>query len=88
MKIKVKVQPNSGRREVLKVGENEYKVFLKKQPEDGKANIELEKVLKKHFSSVASRATYPLNKTSSNSIWYRVKIIKGFTSKNKVVEIM
>jgi uncharacterized protein (TIGR00251 family) len=68
MKIKIKAQPNSGRQEIVKITEDEYKVFLKKAPEDGKANIELEKILKKYFGK-------------------NVKVIKGFTSKNKVVEV-
>ena len=68
MRLNIKVQPNSGRQEVQKISEDEYKVFLKKSPEDNKANIELVKFLKKHYKK-------------------EVKIIKGFTSKRKVVEI-
>ncbi len=49
MIIKVKVKPNSGRQNVEKVSENDYIVYLKKPAEDNKANIELAKVLKKHF---------------------------------------
>jgi len=45
-----------------------YKVFLKKQAEDGKANEELIKFLKKHFGA-------------------EVKIIKGFNSKKKLIEV-
>lgn len=33
----------------MKISDNEYKVYLKKPAEDGKANIELLKMLKKHF---------------------------------------
>ena len=49
MIIKVKVFPSSGREEIIKIFENEYKIYLKKAPEDNKANIELIKVLKKYF---------------------------------------
>ena len=49
MKINIKVFPNSGREEILKISEGDYKVYLKKPAEDNKANIELLKVLKKHF---------------------------------------
>lgn len=68
MKFKIKVHPNSRREEIQKLSEDEYKVFLKKSPIDGKANVELENFLKKEFKS-------------------KVKIIKGFTSKNKIVEV-
>jgi len=47
--IKIKVKPNSGKQEVVKVFENEYAVSLKKPAENNKANIELIKLLKKHF---------------------------------------
>ena len=60
--------PNSGRQEIIKVSEDEYKVFLKKSPEDNKANQELEKLLTKYFGKSAI-------------------IKRGFTSKNKVIEI-
>lgn len=49
MKIFVRAKPNSGRQEVEKITEEEYKVFLKKSAQDGKANEELLKVLKKYF---------------------------------------
>ena len=68
MKLNIKAQPNSRRQEIIKISENNYKVFLKKFPEDNKTNIELEKFLTKHLKS-------------------KVKIIKGFTSKNKIVEV-
>ncbi len=48
MIIKVKVKPNSGKQEVEKI-DGGYLVHLKKIPEDNKANIELIKLLKKHF---------------------------------------
>jgi len=43
MIIQVKVYPHSGREEVVKINEKEYKVYLKKPAEDNKANIELVK---------------------------------------------
>lgn len=49
MIIGVKVYPSSGREEIVKINEKEYKVYLKKPAEDNKANIELLKLLKKHF---------------------------------------
>jgi uncharacterized protein (TIGR00251 family) len=49
MIIHVKVYPSSGREEIIKLNEDNYKVYLKKPAVDNKANIELIKLLKKHF---------------------------------------
>ncbi|MDH3353000.1 MAG: DUF167 domain-containing protein [Nanoarchaeota archaeon] len=69
MKLQIKVQPNSGRQEIqTDIDGKISKVFLKKQPEDNKANKELVKFLKKHFGK-------------------EVRIIKGFTSKTKTIEV-
>ena len=68
MRLNIKVQPNSGRQEIKKISEREYKIFLRKSPENNKANQELTKLLKKHFKK-------------------ETKIIKGFTSMNKIIEI-
>jgi uncharacterized protein (TIGR00251 family) len=68
MKLRIKVQPNSGRQEIFKISKEEFKIFLKKSPEDNKANEELLKLLKKYFLC-------------------DVKLIKGHTSRNKVVEV-
>jgi len=68
MKLKIKVSPNSKKQEIVKVNDSEYKVFLKKPAENNKANIELIKLLIKHFKK-------------------KVNIIRGFTSRNKIVEI-
>ncbi len=48
MKIKIKVKPGSGKQEIVKTGD-EYLVYLKNRAEDGKANLELLKLLKKYF---------------------------------------
>jgi len=45
MIIEVKVKPNSKEQEIIKTGENEYKISLKEKAEDNKANIELLKLL-------------------------------------------
>ena len=71
MIIKVKVKPQSGKQEVKKIFDNEYVVNLKKPAEDNKANIELIKLLSKKL------------KVPSKNI----NIIKGVTSRNKMVEI-
>lgn len=68
MIINVKVFPNSGREEIVHVSDGEYKIYLKKPAENNKANIELVKILTKHFGE-------------------DVKILKGKTSRRKVVEV-
>jgi uncharacterized protein (TIGR00251 family) len=68
MKISVHIHPNSDCQEIHKISDNEYKISLKKSPEKNKANIELLKLLKKHFRA-------------------EVKILKGKTSKNKIIEV-
>ena len=49
MIINVKVRPQSGKQEIENIGDDNYKISLKSKPEDNKANIELIKLLKKHF---------------------------------------
>jgi len=49
VKIKLTVKPNSSKNEVIKIKENEYKVNIKAPPQEGKANIELVRLLKKYF---------------------------------------
>jgi len=73
MIIKVRVKPGSGKREVVEVGEREFVVNLKERAEDGRANLELIKVLKNHF-----KGKYYLE---------HLKIIKGLKSRNKIVEV-
>jgi len=52
--IEVAVKPGSGKSEVLGTDEKGIlKVNLKAQPEDGKANVELIKLLTKHFGRQA-----------------------------------
>jgi uncharacterized protein (TIGR00251 family) len=48
MKINIKVKPNSNKSEFL---EKQRIVFLKSRPENNQANIELIKLLKKHFKA-------------------------------------
>lgn len=78
MIINIKVYPHSGKEEIEKVSESSlgktsekidtYKVYLKKPALDNKANIELLKLLKRHFK-------------------VETKIIKGLTSRNKIVKL-
>lgn len=70
-KIFVEVKTNSGEQKVELVGP-QIKVSLKSSPVDGKANIELIRLLAKHFH-------VPQN---------RITIKKGTTSKKKLIEIL
>jgi uncharacterized protein len=71
MIIKIKVRPNSDKQETKKINDLEYYVNLKERVEDNKANIELLKLLKRYF----------------NNEFQNIKIIKGKTSRKKIIEI-
>jgi len=49
MKIKIKLHPNSSQEKIVNISEEEYEVWIREKPIDGKANEELIKILKKHF---------------------------------------
>jgi len=49
MIIEVKVKPGAKKEEIDKVSENKYIIKLKEKPEDNKANLELLRLLKRHF---------------------------------------
>ena len=53
MKIEVKVHTKSGKSEVIN-DNGKYTVKLKSAPEDGKANLELIKLLQRHFKKEVS----------------------------------
>ena len=48
MRINTKVFPGSGKQEIIKVGDNEYKIYLKNPAKDNKANLELLKLMQKY----------------------------------------
>lgn len=68
MKIRIKVKTNSKEQNIEKI-EDFYFVKLKSYAEEGKANLELIKLLKKYFKK-------------------KVKIKSGFTSRNKIIEVI
>jgi len=70
MKIKVKVHSGSSQEKINKLNRTEYEVWLKKRPVEGKANLEMIKLLKKYFKC------------------REIKIISGFSSKNKILEFV
>ncbi len=49
MRVIVHVRAGFGRQEVERIGDGEYKVYLKESAEDSKANLELLKLLKEYF---------------------------------------
>jgi len=50
MIIQVKVKPNSTISSLKKISETEFTAHITSPPEKGKANLELIKLLSKHFS--------------------------------------
>ena len=71
MDILIKVIPNSSRTEIVEETGNYLKIKLKAAPVKGKANTELVEFLAKKYKVAKSR----------------VEIIKGLTSKEKLVRI-
>lgn len=71
MKIFVKAKPNAREEKVEKIDENNYIVSVKEPPIKGKANDAIRNALAVYF------------KTGSSLI----KIVSGFSSRNKVIEI-
>jgi len=49
MKIKIKLHPNSSQEKIVNISEEEYEIWMKEKPIDGKANEELITILKKAF---------------------------------------
>ena len=72
MKISVKVLPRSSRDEIKKLPDASFKVKLTSAPVDGKANDALVELLSEYFNTSKSK----------------IKLVKGLTSKNKIIEIM
>ena len=71
MRISVKIKPNSKAASVEKTGEKEFLVRVKSPPKEGRANIELIKILGDYFNIPKSRVT----------------IIRGEGSRNKIIDI-
>lgn len=71
MKIYVSVKPNSKQEKVEKASENQFKIWVKEPPVDGKANRAVEAALARYFS-------VPLSS---------VRIVSGVSSRRKVLEI-
>lgn len=72
MKIFIKAKPNASEEKVEKIDDLNYVVSVKEPPVKGKANEAIRNALAMHF------------KTGSAN----VKIISGFSSRNKIIEIL
>ena len=71
MKIQVKAKPSSREEKVEKIDEQNYVVSVKESPIKGKANEAIRNALAVYFKTGSSR----------------VKIVSGFSSRNKIIEI-
>ena len=72
MKIKVKAKPNSREEKVERIDEENFIVSVKELPEKGKANDAIRNALAVYFKTGSSR----------------VKIVSGYSSRNKIIEIL
>jgi len=72
MRIFVKAKPNSREEKVEKIDEQNYVVSVKEPPIKGKANEAIRNALAIYFKIGSSN----------------VKIISGYSSRNKVIEII
>ena len=72
MKINVKAKPSSREEKVEKIDEQNYVVSVIEPPEKGKANDAIRNALAVYFKTGSSR----------------VKIVSGYSSRNKVIEIL
>lgn len=72
MRIFVRVKPKAKEEKVEKVDENNYKVSVKEPPEKGRANLAVIQALADYFGISTSK----------------IKIVSGFSSKQKVLEVI
>lgn len=72
MRISVRVKAGSRVEKIEKIADTEFTVYVRAQPQEGKANEAVVEALCDYFDLPKSRIT----------------IIKGHTSKNKIIEII
>ncbi len=72
MKFKVRLHPRSSKNSVVKEDDGSLNVYVTALPVENKANQALVKLLSKDFKVSKSR----------------IKIVSGFKSKNKIVEVI
>jgi len=71
MLIRVKVFPNSKKREVIRKSKDNFKINVKSKPEEGKANREVIKMLSCYLKIPESK----------------IRLVKGFKQPNKIFEV-
>ena len=71
MLIKVKVFPNSKKREIIRKSKDNFKIKVKTKPEKGKANREAIEMLSCYLKIPGSK----------------IRLVKGFKQPNKIFEI-
>lgn len=71
MKIFVQAKPNAGEEKVEKIDETRFVVAVKEPPVQGRANAAIQKALAEYFKIAPSR----------------VRLVSGYSSKQKVFEI-
>jgi len=71
MKISVKVKPNAKQERIEKIDENNFSVWVKEKPQEGKANKAVIKILSDYFGVAKSD----------------VILLKGQTSRQKIFEV-
>ena len=72
MRINVKAKPGSREEKVEKVDDNNFIVSVKEPPEKGKANDAIRNALAVYFKTASAR----------------VKIVSGYSSRQKIIEIL
>jgi len=70
MKFQVRVKTGASEQSIEDFGDHHYLVYLKSQPEDNKANIELVNLMAKHLGIPPMK----------------LKVISGSTSRDKTLE--
>ncbi len=103
MIINVKVKPRSSKQEIECLGDSRYLIYLKSEPENNKANIEMIKLLSRHFGIIGDNFNFCISQKLSliyqitisfqiiNVICYSAKNIKikfGAAGKIKVIEVL
>ncbi len=71
MKINVKAKPRAYEEKVEKIEENSYEVWVKEPPAQGLANMAIKNALADYFGISHSK----------------VRLISGFSARNKIFEI-
>lgn len=72
MKVSIRVKARAKLEQVEKIGETDFRVSVKAEAKEGRANHAVVELLSRYFDIPKSR----------------IAIVRGHTSKNKIVEII